>query len=115
MAFSWGCYNYRNLNTVEKTIKIIERAENRHKFYILLLKFVKVVMEKNLRMILENPYAMQHYLKQGNFCKNPDIIDNNRMIKRDYFVKPTAYWFFGCEPTCGQSFQNDYEKKKVGD
>lgn len=113
MAFNWGGYNYRKLNNVEKTIKIIERAESRYKYYILLLKFVKVVMEKNLRMIFENPYALQHYLKQGNFVKNPDIIDNNRMLRGDCFVKPTAYWFFNCEPTHGFTLQNDKDKKII--
>lgn len=115
MGFSWGCHNYKNLNDVEKTMKIIERAENRHKFYILLLKFVKVVMENNLRMIFENPYAMQHYLKQGNFVKNPDIIDNNRMLRGDCFIKPTAYWFFNCKPTSGYTFQNDKVKQRIVD
>lgn len=111
MAFSWGCYNYRKLDTVEKTEKIIERSENRHKFYILLLKFVKVVTERNLRMIFENPYAMQHYLKQGNFVKNPDVIDNDRRLRGDCYVKPTAYWYFNCEPTYGCSYKiNGLEK-----
>lgn len=113
MVFSWGCHNYKNLNNVEKTMKIIERAENRHKFYILLLKFVKVVMENNLRMIFENPYAMQHYLKQGNFVKNPDIIDNNRMLRGDCFIKPTAYWFFNCKPTFGKTIQFDKKQKII--
>lgn len=64
-------------------------------------------------MIFENPYAMQHYLKQGNFVKNPDIIDNNRMLRGDYYVKPTAYWFFNCEPTHGFTYQNDKEKRII--
>lgn len=113
MAFSWSYRNYQKLNTVEKTEKIIERADNRHKFYILLLKFVKVVTERNLRMIFENPYALQHYLKQGNFVKNPDVIDNNRMLRGDCYVKPTAYWFFNCQPTYGESYQNDKKKRSV--
>jgi hypothetical protein len=113
MAFSWGCTNYRKLTIPEKTDKIIQREYNRHQLYILLLKFVKVVMEKNIKMIFENPYAMQHYLKQGNFVKNPDIIDNNRMLRGDYYVKPTAYWFFNCEPTHGFTYQNDKEKRII--
>lgn len=113
MAFSWGCTNYRKLTIPEKTNKIIERENNRHYFYTLLLKFVKVVMEKNIRMIFENPYAMQHYLKQGNFVKNPDIVDNDRMLRGDCFVKPTAYWFFNCEPTHGFTLQNNKEKKII--
>ena len=33
------------------------------------------------------------------------------MRRGDYFVKPTAYWFFNCVPTYGESFQNDKEQK----
>ena len=113
IAFNWGCINYRKLDYAQKTEKIIERAKDRYEMYTLLLKFVKVVMEKNLRMVLENPYSLQHYFKQGNFVKNPDIIDNNRMLRGDYFVKPTAYWFFNCEPIYGKSYQYDKEKKTI--
>ena len=107
MAFSWAYTNYKKLNTVQKTEKIIERENNRHQFYILLLKFVVVVERKKLRMVFENPYSMQHYLKQGNFVKNPDVVDNNRMERGDYFIKPTAYWFFNCKPTQGFTYQKD--------
>lgn len=113
MAFNWGYTNYRKLSNVEKTNKIIERENNRHKFYVLLLKFVAVVEERKLRMVFENPWAMQHYLKQGNFVKNPDIVDNNRMLRGDYFIKPTAYWFFNCEPTHGFTKQEDKVQKAV--
>ena len=114
MAFSWGCTNYRKLNNVEKTEKIIERAKNRTEFYLLLLlKFVKVVTEKGLRLIIENPWNEQHYLKQGNFVKNPDLVDKNRTLRGDYFVKPTAYWFFNCKPTYGKSIQQDKERKTI--
>lgn len=105
IAFSWGYRNYRKLTLAEATDKIIERENNRHEFYVLLLKLVKVVTERGLRMILENPWSMQHYLKQGNFVKNPDLVDTNRLKRGDKFVKPTAYWFFGCEPTHGTTVQ----------
>lgn len=113
LAFGWNNRNYRKLDKKESTKKIIQRAENRHHFYNLLLKFVYVVTEKNLRMIFENPWSMQHYLKQGNFVKNPDIVDNNRMLRGDVFKKPTAYWFFNCEPTEGFTYQYDKEQKII--
>ena len=33
------------------------------------------------------------------------------MLRGDYMIKPTAYWFFNCEATNGFSYQND--KKRV--
>lgn len=113
MAFNWGCTNYRKMTIPEKTDKIIERTQKRCQFYTLLLKLIRVIMDKEIRMVLENPYSMQNYLKQGNFVKNPDFIDNNRMLRGDFFIKPTAYWYFNCTPTFGQSYQNDKEKKCV--
>lgn len=105
MAFSWNCRNYRKRTKPQAIKEIIKRAKNRYVFYDLLLKFVYVIEERGLRMVFENPWSMQHYLKQGNFVKNPDVIDTDRTRRGDVFVKPTAYWFFGCEPANGFTYQ----------
>ena len=49
----------------------------------------------------------------NNFLDAPAIVDNNRLLRGDYFKKPTGYWYFNCEPTYGESFQNDKEQKIV--
>ena len=54
---------------------------------------------------------MQTFLKSG-FIAPPSLVDNNRMLRGDYFIKPTAYWFINCEPTHGITIQND--KKRLG-
>lgn len=112
MAFSWGYTNYRKLTTRQATDKILQRNIDRANFYSLLVKFFCIVKERGLRMIVENPWSEQTYLK-ANFIIAPSIVDNNRMLRGDYFVKPTAYWFLGCEPTNGKSFQCDKEKKTI--
>ena len=104
--------NYKSLTMKEKFDKILERSRNRQYFYELLYKMICVCMLKNLRIIVENPYQKQHYL-YNNFLKSPDIIDKNRMERGDYFIKPTAYWFFNCEPTQGFTVQNDKKQKIV--
>lgn len=35
------------------------------------------------------------------------------MLRGDYFKKPTAYWYFNCEPTHGESYQKDKEQKII--
>lgn len=55
---------------------------------------------------------MQTFLKSG-FILPPAVVDTNRMLRGDYFVKPTAYWFINCEPTNGFSIQMDKEKKRL--
>lgn len=110
LEFSFA--THKELNDFEKIKKIIQRAKNREFFYELLLKFVGVCIKKNIRMIFENPFSVEGFL-HNNFVKAPSIIDKNRMERGDYFRKPTAYWFFNCEPTHGSSFQNDKEQRSI--
>lgn len=89
----------------------IGQAELRTRFHILLYKLVAVVDERRIRLVIENPYNSETYLRH-NFPP-PTLVDRNRMERGDYFVKPTAYWFFGCEPTYGRSFQNDKKQRTI--
>lgn len=112
MSISWGCTNYRKLSYKEKTDKILERVANREYFFGLAVKMLCIAKERGIRLIMENPWSEQTYLK-ANFIMPPTIVDNNRMLRGDYFRKPTAYWFINCEPTHGESIQNDKEKKII--
>ena len=106
VLFTLGNNNYKNLTLREKLDKIIQRGKDRQYFYEMIQKMVGVCLLRNLRLIIENPWSINgaHYLKD-NFFKNPDLIDNNRTLRGDDFVKPTGYWFFNCEPTFGCSFE----------
>jgi hypothetical protein len=112
MAFYLGYTNYRKLNDIQKIKKILERSDKRKEFFDRLLKFVSVCLSKNIRMIFENPWSEQTYLK-ANFLKAPDVVDMNRMERGDFYKKPTAYWFWNCEPTHGFSRQNDKKQKTI--
>ena len=72
-----------------------------------------VAMQKGLRLIMENPWSEQTFLK-ANFVLAPAVIDNNRALRGDYYMKPTAYWFVGCEPTNGFTEQRDKEIRLIG-
>ena len=93
--------------------KNIEFAREREKFYELLLMLVSICSHRGLRLIIENPWndSGETYL-QRNFIK-PTIIDKDRTLRGDVFVKPTAYWFVNCENTVGYSYQKDKEVKIV--
>ena len=104
--------NYKSLTLEEKIEKILERAKSRERFYELVIKLVGVCLKRDIRIILENPYSTSHFL-HDNFYKQPDIIDKNRMLRGDFFVKPTGYWFFNCEPTHGNSLQKDKEQRTI--
>lgn len=103
--FTLSNRNYKNLTLRQKLDSILQRGKNRQYFYEIITKLVGVCLLRNLRLIIENPYDNSlHYLK-NNFFKEPDIIDNNRTLRGDNFIKPTGYWFFNCEPTFGMSFE----------
>lgn len=112
MLISWTDLNYRKLDTMQKTEKILERITNREYFLTLAIKMLTVAKHRGLRLIMENPWAEQTYLKTS-FIMSPSLIDRNRMRRGDYFVKPTAYWYINCKPTYGLSLQNDKNKKPI--
>lgn len=111
MNFTWGCINYRNMSVMQKTNAILERDKKRSYFYGLAIKLFAIAQEQGLRLVMENPWSENTYLK-ANFILPPSLIDNNRMMRGDYRVKPTAYWFLNCAPTHGSSIQYDKIKEK---
>ena len=111
-AFRLWHFNYRKLSDMDKIDKILERTEKRNYFYMLLTKLVGNCFSKGLKLIIENPFSGIGYL-HNNWLKDPDLIDKNRMLRGDYFKKPTAYWYFNCEPTFGKTIQNDKPTRKI--
>lgn len=91
--------------------KILERIENRAYFFSLLNKLFCIVKMRGLRMIVENPWSGIGYLK-NNFDE-PTLIDKDRTKRGDYYKKPTAYWFVGCERTYGRSYQKPKFTKTI--
>ena len=108
--FYLGNKNYRYLSDAEKIAEVLKRSALRHEFYDRLVKFCGVVLTRGLRMILENPWSEQTYLK-ANFLKAPDLVDMDRTLRGDYFKKPTAYWFWNCEPTDGFTYERERERE----
>lgn len=109
-AQSLNYINYRSLTDAEAIEKILERQQKRHEFIQVLTKFVKVCLDKGLRMIFENPVTGSFL--NNYFLKPPTIVDNNRMMRGDYYKKPTGYWFWNCEPTYGLTIQADKVQRK---
>lgn len=106
MAMYWNCVNYRKLSIHERTKKILERSRNREHYFGLAVKMLSVAQERGLRLIMENPWSEQTFLK-SNFVMAPSLIDNDRSLRGDFRKKPTAYWFINCEPTNGKTIQKN--------
>lgn len=113
MNMSLTSKNNRNLAMRERYATVLARSKRRQTFLELLIKLMGVCEINSKRLIVENPWSMQTYLKNG-FIKPPSLIDLDRASRGDYFRKPTAFWFVGCEPCKGiKSIQPNPEPRKI--
>lgn len=67
------------------------------KMYKLVNKLFILCMRKGLRLVMENPYSEEHFLRRY-WCYPPAIIDKDRRENGDYYKKPTQYLFVNFEP-----------------
>lgn len=104
MYFCGTSRNLRGLTPAGKIAAILERSKMRSYYYDMLLKLFLICEERNLPLIVENPYNAHHFLR-FNFPYKPSIIDMNRTLRGDYFKKPTQYFFLNISPGKGQSLQ----------
>ena len=95
---------------------LLQLMEEMKHNYDLVNKMFITCMDRNLRLIMENPYSEQHYLKRY-WCYKPLIIDKDRRDNGDYFAKPTQYWFLNIDPKQNILFQpidyHDFGTKDV--
>lgn len=110
MSMTWGCKNYQKLTIREATDIILDRSKEREKYYTLAIKMLAIAKERGFRLVMENPWSLQTYLK-SNFVLHPTLIDKDRSLRGDHFKKETAYWFINCSPTYGKSYQPTYKER----
>lgn len=93
-----GCLNQMKNWTDEKRLEYDLRLhEELSELYELITKMALIAIRRGLPMIIENPAGTQHYLTRYWGIK-PALIDKNRLLRGDYYKKPTQYWFINCEP-----------------
>ena len=112
MLFSFTHRNYRNLSVLQTADEILKRSEKRERYFRLAVMMMAVAHDRGIRLIMENPWSEQTFLK-ANFVAAPSMVDTNRMLRGDYFCKPTAYWFVNCAPTNGMTYEKKKEEKTV--
>lgn len=102
MYFCCTAYNFRSLSPAAKLRAIIDRSDKRQEYYKKVLQLITICEERQLKLVIENPYNAHHYWR-FNFPNYPKVIDMNRTLRGDYFKKPTQYIFVGFEPGTGKS------------
>lgn len=93
MIFRMEPPHLRGLSDEEKIVKAIERNNERTKNYSIFCKFIAVCKNKQIPLIIENPYNKNHFLVKYYFEK-AQVIDFDRTEHGDRFTKPTQFWFF---------------------
>lgn len=97
LLFRGEAYQQKKWSLDDKLKYSMELHKELHRNYMLISELVLICNQRNLKLIIENPYTAPHYLTTY-WCIRPSIIDKNRRDNGDYMVKPTQYWFINCEP-----------------
>ena len=113
MWYSLGQRDYQKWPYKKRIEYMVNKNRERARLYELMMKFSGVCLDRGIRMVMENPWSEQTYLKQNVIMKPPTMVDQDRTRRGDWMKKPTAYWFWNCEPTHGRSFQNDKVQKTI--
>lgn len=97
LGFRGEMFQQKNYSDEEKLVYSMKLHEDLHRNYLLISKLVIICLQHNFRLVIENPYGEQHYLKRY-WCMKPSLIDRDRRQNGDYYKKPTQYYFVGFKP-----------------
>lgn len=85
--------------SMEKKMKYdMELLDEVNEMYKSVNKMFITCIRRGLKLIMENPYSEEHFLRRY-WCYPSTIIDKDRRKNGDYYAKPTQYWFLNLEPT----------------
>ena len=113
--FAGNNYAQRDWTIKQKCECVIKRHNELNELYVLLNKLVYICQDRQIPIVIENPYTQPHYLSTY-WCIKPSLIDKDRTENGDYYKKPTQYWFIGLEPKNNLVFEpiNYVATKAIG-
>lgn len=97
LQFRGQSFGMRRMSQKDKFEHNIKLQHELTDMYELVNMMFIICINKGLRLVMENPYSEEHYLRRY-WSYSPAIIDRDRRERGDYFKKPTQYWFLNCEP-----------------
>ena len=98
LFFRGQAYQQKEMSLEEKMESDMKLLDEVNDMYKLVNKLFIVCIRKGLRLVMENPYSEEHFLRRY-WCYLPAVIDRDRRDNGDYYKKPTQYWFLNMEPT----------------
>lgn len=81
----------------QKMLNCMDLMSELDRNYKLVNKMFIVCMDRGLKLVMENPFSEEHFLRRY-WCFSPAVIDKDRRKNGDYMKKPTQYWFLNFEP-----------------
>lgn len=97
LMFRGQQYQIKNKSYEEKMLHDMELLDEVNEMYKYVNKLFIVCIRKKLKLVMENPYSEEHFLRRY-WCYPATIIDKDRRLNGDYYKKPTQYWFLNCDP-----------------
>lgn len=113
MQFRGDAFQCRKRSDIKKLKHAIKLHNELNHMYQLISKLCCVCIERNLKLIIENPYG-QNYL-ESFFPLKSKLIDLDRSINGDYFKKPTQYRFINCDPKNNLLFEPRIIRRNLKD
>ena len=97
LAFRGQSHGMEKWNYKQKMIHDMKLLSELRDNYNLVNKLFILCMDKGLKLVMENPFSEEHFLRRY-WCYPATIIDKDRRQNGDWFKKPTQFWFLNCEP-----------------
>lgn len=97
LSFRGQSKQFKNWTMQDKIKYDMKLMEEVRKNYLTVCMMFIVCLDRGLKLIMENPYSEEHFLRRY-WCYPATIIDKDRRDNGDYYAKPTQYWFVGIEP-----------------
>lgn len=97
LHFRGDAYQYEKYSMQKKLENDIRLHKELNKNYEVITKLVLICLQKSIKLIIENPYAEQHYLNRY-WCLKSNLIIKDRSKLGYFYKKPTQFWFLNCVP-----------------
>jgi hypothetical protein len=97
LSFRGQAYQQKKWTLEQKMEYDMKLLDEVNDMYKLVNKLFILCIRRGLRLVMENPYSEEHFLRRY-WCFLPAIIDRDRRENGDYYKKPTQYWFLNIEP-----------------
>ena len=111
LSFRGQMHGMEQWDYKQKMINCMRLMDELHYNYDLVNKLFIICMDKGLRMVMENPFSEEHFLRRY-WCYPPALIDRDRRENGDWQKKPTQYWFVNLEPKRNLVFEPVEELKR---